>query len=93
MSNEEGSVGIIISLLLLLTFFGIFYLIFGGPIDKLVMNVNEQSVDPNFVVSQGRMDCLAILINFWWMLPLIIMFVMGYYSIKNALRERSGEVF
>lgn len=92
-SNEEGSVGVIVSLFLLIAFFGIFYLLFGPMVDTSVINVNAQTQNEYFVVSQERMDTLEILINFWWMLPLIVMFVIGYYSIKNALRERSGEVF
>ena len=92
-SNDEGSVGVVISLVCLLAFFAIFYLLFGPMVDMSVSNVNTQTTNPYFVVSQERMDSLAILINFWWALPLIVVFVIGYYSIKNALRERSGEVF
>ncbi len=93
LSNEEASVGVVTYFFLLLMFFAFFYLMFGGIIDDLVEQSNAQVNNPAMHVSQQRQDLLGQLLGAWWLLPLIVMFAGGYFAIKNAIRERSGDVF
>jgi hypothetical protein len=90
--NEDGSVGILVYFFILLLAFGFLYLILGPVVDQFVDQGNDQTTNPSLVVSQGRMDLLNNLVRFWWALPLIVLFAAGYFAIKGALRERSGEV-
>jgi len=90
--NEEGSAGVLGYFFILLLSFAFLYLLMGPMIDEFVTQGNEQTTNPSLVVSQGRMDLLNNLVNYWWFLPLIVVFSGGYFAIKNALRERSGGV-
>ena len=90
--NEDGSVGVIGYFFVLLLAFAFLYLLLGPIVDQFVMQGNQQTTNPALVVSQNRMDLLNNLVNFWWMLPLIVLFAAGYFAIKNAIREKSGEV-
>lgn len=92
-SNEDASVGVITYFFLLLMFFALFYLMFGGIIDEFVAKANDQLADPAMHTSQQKQDLLGQLVNAWWVLPLIVVFAGGYFAIKNAIRERSGDVF
>lgn len=92
-SNEEASVGVITYFFLLLMFFALFYLMFGGLIDGLVDMSNEMSANPAMHASVQKQDLLGNLLSAWWVLPLIVVFAGGYFAIKNAIRERSGDVF
>lgn len=93
MKNEDASVGVITYFFLLLMFFAFFYLMFGGIVDDLVTHANDQISNPAMHTSHQRQDLTNQLLGAWWILPLIVMFAAGYFAIKNAVRERSGDVF
>jgi hypothetical protein len=76
-----------------LLFFAFFYLLFGGIVDKNVEIANDQMYDTSMHTSQLRIDSVGLLTKFWLVLPLIFFLIMGFFLIKNALREQSGEVY
>lgn len=91
--NEDASVGVITYLVLMLLFFAFFYILIGGIQDSWFNQQNEQISNPRIVVSHERLDTMAALQKYWIALPIIVLIGGGYFAIKTALREKSGEVF
>jgi hypothetical protein len=73
--------------------FAFIYILFGGLIDGFTSQVNSQTYNDNVHTSQLRMDTMGILQKFWFVVPVIFLFVMGFLLIKNSLRESSGEIY
>lgn len=91
--NEEGSVGVIYYFVLLLLFIGFFYLLFGSMMDGFFTTSKQIALlDPD-TVSPERNTALNQLEYLWMAFPILVLIVLAYFSIKNALRERSGDVF
>ena len=91
--NEDASVGAVEYFGLLILFFAFFYIMIGGILDSWYDQQNDQISNPRMVVSHERLDTMALLQKYWIALPIIILIGAGYFAIKTALREKSGEVF
>jgi len=92
MIDDKGSVGVITYFFLLILFIAFFYLLFGSMIDGFFATAATIAANDPDSVSPERNVALNQMIDIWMAFPILVLIMLGYFAIKNALRERSGDV-
>jgi len=89
--DRKGQSGGVIIFIVAIVLFSLVYIALSVFFDELIININEFTID--FPMTQERADALALCFKYWFALPIIIFFALIVWLIKNALRERTGEVY
>lgn len=90
--NESGVVGPIIIFILGMAVIGFLLIVMGPLVDGFINNYNTYSSTTGAYVTSGQTDAINVIALAWKMLPVIVVFMLVFAFVVDALRSNSGDV-
>jgi Na+/H+ antiporter NhaC len=89
-TDKEGQTGGISTFFVAVILFGFVYIILGFLMDRVADESNKLA--GSFPQSVEYVGSLALIFDYWAVLPIIVFLLLCVWLIKNALRVRTGDI-